>query len=250
MATPREVRIDLSCPFPYRAGADFLSTIAYPHPAHGTLRDLFCRSLCRWQVVKRALEDQDYATRAQLIPPVIFADEYGRFWKAVEGGIEKLHERMVATLCVAVPYLGDLKVSGQEPRVKKLSEIGAQSLGWSPKSGSNFISDVWTDTKPVVHATLAWLIWHVGSIPERLIKLTEQIPDTFNPETFEEHLRNTVSWNFEEYLQDPLSLGPIIDTAEQILPQLLPIKRDGKLVFRAEAMVKFSKVMATGTVAN
>jgi hypothetical protein len=172
---------------------------------------------------------------------MIFTDDYATFWNAVEKGIEKLNGRMAATFCIAVPYLGDLKISGQEARVKKLSEIGAQSLGGSPKSNSNFIDDVWTDTKPVSHATLACLIWHAVSIPERLIKLVEQIPDTFKPETFAKHLRNTLSWKFEECLQDPLSLGPIIDIAEQIRPKLMTIKRSGKLVFKAEAMIKFSK---------
>src|SRR5262245_23176635 len=110
MATPREVRIDLCCPFPYRAGAEFFSTIAYPHPAEGVLRGRFSRSLCRWQVLKHALEDQDYATRAQLIPPTIFTDDYTTFCNAFRKGIEKLHARMVATLCVATPYVADLKI--------------------------------------------------------------------------------------------------------------------------------------------
>jgi hypothetical protein len=240
MATPREVRIDLSSPFPYRAGAEFFSTIAYPHPAEGALRGRFSRSLCRWQVLKRALEDQDYATRAQLIPPTIFTDDYTTFWKAVQKGIEKLRERMVATVCVAAPYVADLKISGQKANISKLSKIGAQSLG--KESESTFITDVWTDTKSVAHATLACLICHFLSVPERLTEFLTRIPDTSKPDTFEQ-LQKTVSWNFEEYLENPISLWPIIDVAEQLRSKLPGIKRSGKGIFKEESMIKFLAVL-------
>ena len=232
MATPREVRIDLSCPFPYRAGAEFFSTIAYPHPSDGALRDRFCRSLCRWQVLKRALEDSNYATTAQLIPPVIFSDEYADFWKAFQQGIIKLKQRTVATFCIAMPCVAELTISGQKAGVKNLGKIGAQSLGWSSTSGSNFISDVWTDTKSVAHAMMACLIMHSVSIPERLIKSMEQIPDTFNRESLEQKLQDTFSWDFEKHLRNPLSLGPIIDVAEQLRSKLPEVRISGKAIFR------------------
>ena len=96
-----------------------------------------------------------------------------RFSKA----IIKLKQRTVATFCIAMPCVAELTISGQKAGVKNLGKIGAQSLGWSSTSGSNFISDVWTDTKSVAHAMMACLIMHSVSIPERLInKSMEQIP--------------------------------------------------------------------------
>jgi hypothetical protein len=242
MAAPREVRIDLSCPFPYRAGAEFFSTIAYPHPAEDQLRGRFSRSLCRWQVLKRALEDRDYATRAQLIPPTIFTDDYTTFWKAAEKGIEKLHKRMVATFCVAVPYVADLKISGQKPNISRLSKIAAQSLG--NESESTFITDVWTDTKSVAHATLACLICHSISVSERLTEFLTQIPDTSKPDSFEQ-LQKTGSWIFQEYLENPTSLWRIIDVAEQLRSKLPGIKRSGKGIFKEELMIKFVAILPT-----
>jgi hypothetical protein len=69
------VSIDLSCPFPYQAGAKFIATLAYPHSADRALRDRFLRALCRWQVLKRSIEERSYAANPQLITPAIFVDD-------------------------------------------------------------------------------------------------------------------------------------------------------------------------------
>jgi hypothetical protein len=207
MATPREVRIDLSCAFPYRAGAQFLSAIAYPHPADGARRNRWARALCCWEVIKRAVDDDSYANTVQAIPPAIFQDDYALFWDSLNEGHDKLIDRIVATTHVLVPYLREPIISGDTPTIKELTQSAAVAQGDSPGSGSNFITDVWTDTKRVAHATLA--LW--GSCPE-----------------------------FEEFLINPLSLQPIIKLAEQLRLELCTIKRGGKLIFRADEMTKFS----------
>jgi hypothetical protein len=207
MTMPPEVQIGLSSAFPHSAGAQFLSVIAYPHPADRALRDRWDRALCRWEVIKRALDDDSYANTAQAIPPAIFQDDYALFWKSLSEGHDKLMDRIVATTHVLVPYLREPIISGDTPTIKELTQRAAVAQGDSPGSRSNFITDVWTDTKRVAHATLA--LW--GSSPK-----------------------------FEEFLINPISLQPIIKLAEQLRLELCTIKRGGKIMFRADKMVKFS----------
>jgi hypothetical protein len=200
---PPEVQIDLSSVFPHSAGAQFLSVIACPRPDDAAL---LARALCRWEVIKRAVDDDSYANTVQPIPPAIFQDDYALFWDSLDEGLEKLNDRIVATTHVLVPYLRE-PFSGDTPLIKELSESAAVARGLSPGSASNFIMDVWTDTKRVAHATLA--LW--GCCPD-----------------------------FEELLINPLSLHPIIKLAEQLRPELCTIKRDGKLIFKEDEMIKFS----------
>ena len=159
MAPPREVRIDLSCAFPYRAGAQFLSAIAYPHPsAAGARRNRFARALCRREVITRAAEDESYANAVQDIPPDIFEGDYDAFSdsNSVNEGLDNVTKRIVATAFVLVPTLREPMSSTGEHNIKKLCEAGAVAWGWSASSRTNFINEVWTDTKRVPHATLAW----------------------------------------------------------------------------------------------
>jgi hypothetical protein len=203
---PPEVQIDLSSVFPHSAGAQFLSAIAYPHPADRSRRDRLARALCRWEVMKRAVDDDSYANTAQAIPSDIFEDDDALFWDSLKEGHKKLIDRIEATTYVLVPYLRELR-SGDTPLIKELSESATVTRGLSPGSASNFIMDVWKDTKLVAHATLA--LW--GCCPE-----------------------------FEEFFINPLSLHPIIKLAEQLRPELCTIKRDGKLIFKEDEMIKFS----------
>jgi hypothetical protein len=206
-AMPPEIQIDLSFAFPHSAGAQFLSAIAYPHPADGARRDRWARALCRWEVIKRAVDDDSYANRVQAIPPAIFQDDYALFWDSLKKGYDKLNDRIEATTHVLVPYLREPVISGDTPLIKELSESATVARGLSPGRASDFIMDVWKDTKRIAHATLA--LWH-------------RCPQ------------------FEEVLMNPLSLEPIIRLAEQLRPQLCTIKRHGKLIFRADEMIQFS----------
>jgi hypothetical protein len=205
-AMPPEIQIDLSAAFPHSAGAQFLSVIAYPNSADRARRDRLARALCRWEVIKRAFDDDTYANTVQPIPSAIFQDDSPLFWDSLKEGHEKLIDRIEATTHVLVPYLRE-PLSGDTPLIKKLSESATVARGLSPGSGSNFIMDVWKDTKRVAHATLA--LW--GCCLE-----------------------------FEEFLINPLSLHPIIKLAEQLRPELCTIKRGGKLIFREDEMIKFS----------
>jgi hypothetical protein len=93
---PPEIQIDLSSVFAYSAGAQFLSAIAYPHPADGARRDRWARALCCWEVIKRAVDDDSYANTVQAIPPAIFQDDYALFWDSLNEGHDKLIDRIVA----------------------------------------------------------------------------------------------------------------------------------------------------------
>jgi hypothetical protein len=158
----KPVAINLSSPFTYEAGATFVATLAYPHSSG--LRDQFVRAICRSQVVARALTDDIYLTTPQLIPPVIFADGAAKSHKAIKDGIEQISRRQLATFGVLLPYLARLEINGKIQSIKELSEIAAHALGWSSKSSSNFINEVWTETRSVAHIAVAYLCWICGMI--------------------------------------------------------------------------------------
>jgi hypothetical protein len=237
MATPREVRINLSCAFPYRAGAQFLSAIAYPHPVDGARGERFARALCRREVFTRAADDET----VQHIPPVIFEDDYDAFSDSdsVNQGLDNVTKQIVATAFVLVPYLREPMSSTDEHNIKKLSEAGAVAFGWSAGSRANFIDEVWTDTKRVPHATLAWCGFDSTRSAQSLKCLLEQVRDSFSHETIKAEIKDRFCLRIDKFLKDPLSIRSIVELAEQLRAQLATIKRHGKLVFRADELIKF-----------
>src|ERR1700730_16899228 len=237
MATPREVRIDLSCAFPYRAGAQFLSAIAYPHPADRAQRERFAMTLGRREAVTRAAADESYANTVQDIPPAIFKDDYDAFWDAdsVNQGLDNVTKRIVAAAFVLVPYLREPMSSN----IKKLCEAGAVAYGWSASSRTNFIDEVWTDTKRVPHATLAWCGYDSTRSAQSLRYLLEQVRDGFSPETIKAEIKDRFCLRIEQFLKDPLSIRSAVEFSEQLRPQLATIERHGNLVFRADELIKF-----------
>jgi hypothetical protein len=241
MATPREVRIDLSCAFPYRAGAHFLSAIAYPHPADRAQRERFAMTLGRREAVTRAAADESYANTVQDIPPAIFKDDYDAFSDAdsVNQGLDNVTKRIVAAAFVLVPYLREPMSSTDEHNIKKLCEAGAVAYGWSASSRTNFIDEVWTDTKRVPHATLAWCGFDSTRSAQSLRYLLEQVRDGFSPETIKAEIKDRFCLRIEQFLKDPLSIRSVVEFADQLRPQLATIERHGNLVFGAEELIKF-----------
>jgi hypothetical protein len=238
MAPPREVRIDLSCAFPYRAGAQFLSAIAYPHPsaADHARRNRFARALCRREVFTRAADDKSYANAAQNIPPDIFEGDYdpSSDLHSITEGVDNVTKRIVATAFVLVPSLREPTSS-----IKKLCEAGAVAWGWSASSGTNFIDEVWTDTKRVPHATLAWCGFDNTRSAQSLKCVVEQVRDSFSPETLKAEIKHRFCLRIEKFLKDPLSIRSVVELAEQLRPQLATIERHGRPAFRADELIKF-----------
>jgi hypothetical protein len=218
----REVRIELSSPFPFQAGAMFMATLAYS-THHRSLRDGFFRAICRSEVLKRAVKDRDYDMNPQLIPPAIFSDPDPRVWSVLEEGIEQLTRRIVATFSVLIPYLGQMEVGGKILSVKDLSEIGARILEWSPKSSSNFIDQVWVQTRPVAHVMIPYFIWGVfEAFPNRL-------PLALCPA--------------------PRFVAQMIKASEDLRPKIPTLcKKHSKTLIREEEMIKFLPVIEKGTL--
>ena len=217
-----EVPIELSSPFPFQAGAMFMATLAYS-THHRTLRDGFFRAICRSEVLKRAIQDRDYENNRQLIPPAIFSDPDPRFWRALEKGNEQLKRRSVATFSVLMPYLGQMHLGGEILRVNDLCEIGARILEWSPNSSSNFINQVWVQTRPVAHVMIPYFIWCVF-------------------EAFPNRLRL-------ELCPAPRFVAQMIKASEELrqkIPRLF--KKDSKPLIREEEMIKFLPVIEKGTL--
>jgi hypothetical protein len=241
MATPREVRIDLSCAFPYRAGAQFLSAIAYPHPADRARRERFAMTLGRREVVTRAAADESYANTVQVLPPAIFKDDYDSFSDSdsVNQGLDNVTKRIVATAFVLVPYLREPMSSTDKHNIKKLCEAGAVAYGWSAGSRPNFIDEVWTDTKRVPHATLAWCGFDSTRSAQSLKCFLEQVRDSLGPETIKAEIKDRFCSRIDKFMKDPLSIQSVVELAEQLRPQLATIERHGKLVFVADKLIKF-----------
>ena len=242
MAMPREVRIDLSCAFPSRAGAQFLSAIAYPHPADGAQRERFARTLGRRAVVTRAADDESYAQTVQDIPPAILEGDYDAFSDSysVNQGLDNVTKQIVASAFVLVPYLREPMGSTDEHNIKKLCETGAVAFGYSAGSRTNFIDEVWTNTKRVPHATLAWCGFDSTRSAQSLKCFLEQVRDSsFSPETIKAEIQDRFCLRIEKFLKDPLLIRSVVELAEQLRPQLATIERHGKLVFRADELIKF-----------
>jgi hypothetical protein len=239
MATAPEVRIDLTCAFPYRAGAQFLSAIAYPRPsaAEAARRIQFARALCRREVFTRAADDESYANAAQDIPPDIFEGDYDAFsdLDAVNEGLDNVTKRIVATAFVLVPYLGEPMSSN----IKNLCEAGAVAYGWSASSRTNFIDEVWTDTKRVPHATLAWCGFDSTKPAQSLKCVVEQVRDSYGPETIKAGIKHRFCVEIDKFLKDHLSIRSVVELAEQLRPQLATIVRHGRHVFAADGLIKF-----------
>jgi hypothetical protein len=213
----KPVAINLSSPFTYEAGATFVATLAYPHSSG--LRDQFIRAICRSQVVARALKDDIYLTTPQLIPPVIFADGAANSHKAIKKGIEQITRRQLATLYVLLPYLARLEINGKIQGIKALSEIAAQVLGWSPKSSSNFIDEVWTETRSVAHIAVVHLIWMTAD------QNMELCPE---PPVVAQLIKASEAWRqLILATTDKQSNQPLFTQDEMI--QLLPVVENGTL---------------------
>ena len=226
------VPIELCCPFPYKAGAAFLATLSYPEPDDRVLRERFFRALCRYQVLDRSLKERSYALNLQPIIPVIFTDEYATFWSALKKGHEALKLRLVATACILLPHLAGFKVDGRDPGVNELSKIAIEALGWSKKSLPNFKDEVWAKTRPVAHASAAYLFWQGFSL---VADVDQQL-----------------------FLQEPRIVALALKTAQQIrviIPTIKiheagkPMTGDKeKPMIRDEEMVEFSAILDNGTL--
>jgi hypothetical protein len=241
MAPPREVRIDLSCAFPYRAGAQFLSAIAYPHPADGARRERFARALCRREVFTRAADDEGSENTVQYIPPIIFEGDYDAFSDSdsVDHGLENVTKQIVATAFVLAPYLRDSMSSTNEHRIKKLCEAGAVAYGWSASSRTNFIDEVWTDTQRIPHALLAWCGFASATSAQGLKCVLEQVRDSFSPETIKAEIKDRFCLRIDAFLKDHLLIRSVVELAEQLRPQLATIERHVELIFRADELIEF-----------
>jgi len=140
-----------------------MAALAYPN--HCGLRDQFFRAICRHEVLTRALKDDDYQTTPQLIPPAIFLDRHDKVTSVLRKGIERLRGRLVATVTVLFPYLGQVEVNGKIITIKELSETALTFLGWSSGSSSNVISKVWVDTRAVAHVATVDVLRRLTNFP-------------------------------------------------------------------------------------
>jgi hypothetical protein len=212
---PKTVPIELSSPFPYQAGAMFTAVLAYPD--NRIRRERLFRAICRYEVIKRASEDRDYRTNPQLIPPEIFSDPDPRFWGDLKNGTEQMKRRSIATLSVLIPYLGPWVVGGGTLRLKELSEMAAQILGWSPKSSSNFIDKVWVHTRPVAHIMIPYVAWVVFEATPQNVSLK------LCPET---HF-----------------VAQMIKASEELRLKIPTIKSDSAPLIREEEMIRLLPVI-------
>jgi hypothetical protein len=126
---PREkVLIEVSCPFPYKAGGQFFATLAYPKRADGTLRARFLWALCRWGILRRAAEEPKFATNAQPITPAIFTDDYTGYLSALKKGNAKLNQRLVATNWIVFPHLNAVMTGRRASRCLQACQAGNGKL--------------------------------------------------------------------------------------------------------------------------
>jgi hypothetical protein len=141
--------------------------------------------------------------------------------------MEQLKRRSVATFSVlmpylGMPYLGQMQLGGEILDVKDLSVIGARILGWSPKSSSNFIDEVWVQTRPVAHVAIAYFSWLAfEAVPHRLLELCPE----------------------------PRPVAHMIKVSEELrtkIPRLF--KKGSKPLIREEEMIKFLPVIEKGTL--
>jgi hypothetical protein len=159
-----QVCINLSSQFPHEAAAAFLAALAYPNSTDHSLRDRFARALCRYEVLKRATNDPNYRINLQLIPPIIFKDQNTTFWSALQKGHNKLKQRLTSTYTVVImPFLAqDAKERSihffSNASINFLSKLGTKLLGWSGDSQSTYKSKVWSETRQVAHAAIAYMI--------------------------------------------------------------------------------------------
>ena len=225
---PREkVLIELCCPFPYKAGGQFFATLAYPKRADGALRDRFLWALCRWQVVKRAVEETKFAFTPQPITPAIFLDDFALYWSALKKGLEKLQQRLIATHWILLPFLNELEgVEGEYPSVNELSKMAVESLGWRGKERSvpTFKAKVWRVTRPVAHATAAYLYCH---------KTCSRV----TPVPF-----------LQLCIQEPRLIAQIMEKSQEIGLMLPAIKQFTEKPFKEEELIEFSALIGDRTL--
>ena len=197
-------------------------TAALAYPDNRNRRERLFRAICRSEVIKRANEDRDYRTNPQLIPPESFSDPDPRFWSDLKDGTEQMKRRSIATLLVLIPYLGQWVVGGRTLRLKELSEMAAPILGWSPKSSSNFIDQVWVQTRPVAHMMIPYVAW----------VLLEAAPQNLS-------LKLCPELRF---------VAQMIKASEELRLKIPTIKKHSEALIREEEMIRFLPVILGQTL--
>jgi hypothetical protein len=163
---PREIiGIPLSTAPPPEGGATLFSAVAYSNPVDAIARDQFRRALCRWAILARSEIDEDWATTPQSIRPEFFVGNNAHWWKQYKLGEKKLNHRLIAAYFIAMPnikirFTGHReKFKNYEPTVQNMSQLAMDSMGWRGDSEATMKSRIWGQSRAVVHAAAAFLLF-------------------------------------------------------------------------------------------
>jgi hypothetical protein len=154
----------------YLAGAQLVSTLAYPDQRDIRERSRFRHALIRWALEWRMRKDPNWRNELQLIRPAYFSGADRELDAIVRRGNKRFEERRVAAFFLAVPHFNAVQ-SGKSrpeqwheslpPTVENMSMLAVDYLKLKEGSVSTFKSRIWAPSKPVIHAATAWLSWEL-----------------------------------------------------------------------------------------
>jgi hypothetical protein len=163
---PKETITILLCEMDwYLAGAQLVSTIAYPDARDQAERARFEQALVRWTLEWRIREDDNWAREPNILRPAYFSAPEKQHDAILKRGNKRLKERWVAAHFVAMPHFRAVesgkiqRPEGLAPTVNNMSVLATEYLNLSTESVSTFKSRMWAPSRSVIHAAAAVLVW-------------------------------------------------------------------------------------------
>jgi hypothetical protein len=95
----------------FEPAALFFSYLAYPDQLDDAQRIKFARALCRWSILKRAIDDKTWASQPQNIRPSIFEPAESEYKKIVHRGWNKFIRHVLPAGYIVWPNLGEADYS-------------------------------------------------------------------------------------------------------------------------------------------
>lgn len=167
------VKIPMRTDAPYLSCAQFLSVIAYPHPADGPRRDECAHAFAIRAIYLRGAFEPKWAQSPQPLLPTLFSAGFERAPKIYERDSRLLSRRIICGREILLPMIVEanqrraILIDGFAPTLENiLSKRVLPFLKLRSGSRDTFKSRVWGPSRSVSPAAAAVWIWLRDRAPE------------------------------------------------------------------------------------
>jgi hypothetical protein len=178
---PREtIDIPVYKALPAEGMSQLMAYVAYPDNLDAVKRQRFATALWRMAIQYKADTDKSWASKPQMIKPMILLDDDKVVFDSLKRGLKLLWRHWATAYYFLLPHfikqssgrlphLSEVNSSfeKQQPTVENLSLALKGLFGWEGSDIATFKDKVWRHTKPVAHLAYALASWQFTLSMER-----------------------------------------------------------------------------------